>query len=206
MQASLGYFLNPLLNVGLGMIFLNERFDFFQGCALALAGIGVGVLVGFYGEIPVLALFLAVTFAFYGLLRKVINCNPVIGLFIEMLFVLPFGLIYAYYLNQRGDLVFGLPFDHLDFHLFLTGIITVFPLAIFAAAVKRLSFIAVGLLQYIAPTGQFLLAVIVFKEEFTVAHKITFTLIWLGLILYSYRNFTNQRALARILKEQRATN
>ncbi len=183
LQASLGYFINPLVAVLLGVIFLRERLRRAQIAAVILAFTAVAALIWRIGELPWVALTLAFSFGFYGLVRKLVVVAPMIGLLIETLLLLPFASILmgrAVAVGVYGSL--GTPMIGL---LALSGIITALPLLWFASAARRLRLATLGFLQYIAPTGQFLLAVFLYGEPFTSAHAATFSLIWAGLILYS---------------------
>lgn len=183
LQASLGYYINPLVNVLLGMLFLKERLRPAQIVAVALAAIGVAVMVGVAGHIPWIALFLGFSFGFYGLIRKMVPVDAISGLSIEAMALTPFALGYIFWLGNAGS--FGAIDLATDLLLVAAGLITLLPLLWFNAAAKRLKLSTVGILQYVAPTGQFLLAVLLFGENFTAAHMITFGCIWAGLALYT---------------------
>lgn len=183
LQASLGYYINPLVNVLLGMLFLKERLRPAQIVAVALAAIGVAVMVGVAGHIPWIALFLGFSFGFYGLIRKMVPVDAISGLSIEAMALTPFALGYIFWLGNAGS--FGAIDLATDLLLVAAGLITLLPLLWFNAAAKRLKLSTVGILQYVAPTGQFLLAVLLFDENFTPAHMITFGCIWAGLALYT---------------------
>jgi len=186
LQASLGYFVNPLLNVALGMVFLGERFRRPQILAVLLALVGVVWLTIGLGEPPTIALILAGTFGFYGLLRKTVAADGMTGLTAETVMLLPAALGYLVYLGAGGRLVFGHAGRATDLLLLAAGLVTALPLLWFANAARRLRYATVGLLQYLAPTGQFLLAVAVFGEPFTRVHLVSFAFIWAGLVLYSF--------------------
>lgn len=185
LQASLGYYINPLVNVLIGTFLLSEKMSRYQTGAVILAGLGVLAMVVIGGSLPWPALTLAITFAIYGYLRKVSNVVAMDALFIEMTLFVPVALIALYWINAGGDLVFGPANPLLSLLLICGGVVTFLPLAFFGESVRRVRLITVGFLQYIAPTIQFLLAVLVYGEHFSTGHIVAFGCIWLGLILYS---------------------
>ena len=185
LQASLGYFINPLVSVLLGFVFLGERLERLQWLSLLLAFVGVGYLAVQYGSLPWISLVLGVTFGLYGLIRKSLHVEPLVGLTVETLLLAPFALLYIVQLHQRGTGVFLASSTRLDILIAMSGVITAIPLLMFATAAKRLRLATIGFLQYITPTIQFLLAVTVYGEHFTRTHLISFLLIWCGLALYS---------------------
>lgn len=180
LAASLGYFINPLVNVALGFAVLGERLRPMQAAAVALAAIGVGVLAVGQGGLPWISLSLALSFGLYGLLRKIVTVDALPGLAIETALLAPLGLAY---LIWHGGGVLG-DDVRLDLLIAGTGIVTTTPLLLFAGAARRLRYVTLGLLQYIAPTMQLLLAVFLFGEHLTRTHIATFALIWAGLVIY----------------------
>ena len=190
-ETSLGYFINPLVNVMLGMIIFKERFKLWQTLALILALCRVlNYLFGF-GELPWIALGLASSFSIYGMLRKISEAGPLIGLTMETLILVPVALLLLSWWTLDGSSHFG-TMSELDLYFLGCGLITSFPLLWFAAAAKRLRFSTLGLFQYLAPTSQFLLGVFLYKEPFTITHAITFALIWMALVLYSGNSISNK--------------
>jgi chloramphenicol-sensitive protein RarD len=185
LQASFGYFINPLVNVLLGFVFLRERLRRMQTLAVLLAAIGVAYLIFAYGQFPWIALVLALSFAFYGLLRKTARADALVGLTVETALLTPVALAFLLFEGLRGAGAFGVISRQMDLLLASAGIITAVPLLWFAAAAKRLWYSTLGILQYLAPTGQFLLAVLAYGEPFTRDHLISFSLIWTALIIYS---------------------
>jgi chloramphenicol-sensitive protein RarD len=185
LQSSLGYFINPLVNVALGLIFLKERLRLLQWVAVGLSVIGVGNLIIQHGTIPWVALTLAISFGLYGLVRKIAVVDAQTGLFVETTIILPPVLAYLIYIGIKGTGAFN-PMDiQLTGLLMMAGLMTATPLVLFAIAAKRLLLSTIGFFQYIAPTGHFLLAVFLYNEPFTDAHKVTFVLIWLALAIYT---------------------
>jgi chloramphenicol-sensitive protein RarD len=185
LQGSLGYYINPLVNVIFGVIFLRERLRPAQTAAVLLAGIGVVYLTYSYGEFPWIALVLGSTFGLYGLIRKVAPVGPLVGLCIETLFMASPAVAYLLYLEAKGGASFLHVSNSIDLLLIGTSVLTAAPLTLFAAGAKRINLSTLGLLQYIAPTGIFLLAVFYFEEPFSEAQVWTFIMIWTALILYS---------------------
>lgn len=183
-ETSLGYFILPILHVVLGTLFLKEQLSRWQMLAVGLAAIGVATLGIAQGVLPWIALVLAVSFGSYGLLRKLTPVDALAGLLVETLLLAPFMLGYLLWVEASGAGRFGTDAGT-DALLIVSGLVTAVPLLLFAAAAKRLRLATLGLLQYIAPTLQFLLAVLLFDEPFTRAHVVTFACIWSGLILYA---------------------
>lgn len=187
-EASLGYFINPLVNVLLGMIFLKERLRSVQWLALLTAFAGVGYLAFSYGQIPWISLILATTFSLYGLLRKTGKLNALDGLTVEMAALIVPALIL---LGALVPTAHPSPLDHpagIYMGLILTGAVTALPLLWFAYGARRITLSALGFMQYIAPTMQFLLGVFLYNEVFTRQKFIGFAFIWGALIIYSVEN------------------
>ena len=184
LEISLGYYVNPLVSVLLGTLFLRERLTAWQGVAVALACLGVGTLAVEARGFPWVSLVLALTFGVYGLLRKIAPVRPIEGLFIETLMMTPFALAYLVYLEAQGVAVFGHLDRATDGLLLLAGAVTALPLIWFASAARRLRLSTVGFFQYLAPSCHFLLAVFLFGEPFTRTHLVTFVCIWSALAIY----------------------
>jgi len=185
LQASLGYFINPLLSVLLGFVFLGERLRRWQMFSVALATVGVIYLTIACGQMPAVALILATTFGVYGLLRKTAKVDALVGLTVETVLIGPFALAYLIYLGVGGVGFFATVSRGTDLLLAFAGVVTAVPLLWFANAARRLRLSTLGFLQYIAPSLQFLLAVAAYGEIFTKEHLITFTCIWTALVIYS---------------------
>lgn len=186
LEASLGYFVNPLVNVLLGVVFLRERLSRPQVVAVALAGVGVAVLTAEVGRVPWVALALAGTFGFYGLLRKTVDAGPQVGLAVETAILTPLTLAWLWRLHAAGGGAFARSDVGVDLLLAGSGVITVLPLVWFTAGARLLPLSALGLMQYIAPTMQFLLAVLVYGEPFGTTHLVAFTIIWIGLAVFTW--------------------
>lgn len=184
-DSSLGYFINPLVNVALGVAFLRERLTRAQGVAIALACAGVASLVVALGRLPWLALVLPVQFGLYGLLRKKADVDPLVGLLAETALVAPAALAWLGWLAVQGRCAFlehGTGFALL---LAFAGVMTAVPLLFFGHGTQRLRLSTVGLIQYVSPTCQLAAGVALYGEPFTRAHAVAFGLIWAGLVLYS---------------------
>ena len=184
LQASLGYYINPLIFIATGVIVLKEKLSRAQIAAVILAAIGVGVLTFGAGVFPWPSFILAFSFTAYGYVRKTTPVGAMPGLFIETVLLSPIALLFLMRLQSQGALTLGHHSLKLDILLFLAGPATVVPLVLFALAARRLSLTVIGFLQYIGPTGQFVLG-LYYGEKFTLAHGICFGLIWTALALIS---------------------
>lgn len=193
LEASLGYFITPLVNVALGFGFLGERLRRLQSVAIAIAAVGVVVLAVSGGGALWISLLLALSFGLYGLIRKVAAIDALGGLSVETLLLAPFSVALLLYASQTGTNAFGHS-AHLDWLLVFAGVVTALPLLLFAAAARRLPLATLGLLQYIAPTLQFAEAVLVFGEPIRAVHVLTFTLIWTGCALYAFDSIRASRS------------
>jgi chloramphenicol-sensitive protein RarD len=182
-DASLGYFINPIVAVGLGVIFLKESLAIYQKVAILIASAGVLYKILGVGEFPWVALTLAVSFGFYGLVRKQAQVDTFTGLALETLLLLPLSLLYWGWLSHSGEQHFAINSDGLL--LICSGVLTAIPLMAFSAAARRLSLTALGFLTYLTPTLQLLSAVFVLGEPFDQGDFVTFSLIWLALIVFS---------------------
>jgi chloramphenicol-sensitive protein RarD len=182
LDASLGYFINPLVSVALGMIVLRERMRRLQWIAIGLAAVGVAQLALRAGEVPWIALVLASTFGLYGLVRKIARVEAVVGSTIETVLMAPVGAIYLAVLG--GGVMNGGSASTIAL-LAGTGVVTAVPLVLFASAARRLPLATVGFLQYLAPTGQFVLAATVFGEPLASERLLAFVWIWAGLGVFS---------------------
>jgi chloramphenicol-sensitive protein RarD len=185
LEGSLGYYLNPLVNVLLGVLFLKERLTRAQTFACLLAGAGVAVMAAGAGSALWISLTLALSFASYGFLRKIAPVDALEGLWVETAILAPASLAWLIVLQQRGTAGFGQFGPGVDALLVLGGAVTTIPLLLFTAAAKRLPYSTLGFLQYVAPSLQFLLAVTVFGEPLTRAHIICFAAIWIALAIFS---------------------
>lgn len=196
-QASLGYYINPLVNVLLGMLFLKERLNARQSVAVALAVLGVGSLLVSAGELPWISLSLAITFGFYALIRKKAGVDPLIGLLAETMMVTPFAIGWLVWLDVGGQGTLGSTGIGFDLLLVGTGVVTALPLILFNYGAQRLRLSTLGLMQYLAPTLHLFIGVVLYGEAFTMAHAVAFGLIWMGLVIYSSDAFRSRHGIPK---------
>jgi chloramphenicol-sensitive protein RarD len=196
MATSLGYYINPLVNVLLGMLFLGERLGRGRAIAVALAALGTASLAFELGGLPWISLTLAFSFGFYGLIRKRLGLPAMAALFVETLLVAPLALLALGWFGLQGSASFGSD-TRTTLLLVFAGPVTLLPLLWFAEAARRLPLITVGFFQYLAPTLTFLLAVLVYGEAFTTAWAVTFVLIWSGLAVFTIDSLRTREQLRR---------
>lgn len=197
LDASLGYYINPLINVVLGMIFLGERLRKLQWFAVGLAAIGVLIQIVAFGSIPVVAIALAFSFGFYGLLRKKVSLEAQTGLFIETLVMLPAAAIYLLFIADSATSDLAANPMTLNLLLIAAGIVTTLPLLCFTGAATRLKLSTLGFFQYIGPSLMFLLAVLIYGEAFTTDKAITFAFIWGALVIFSFDGLRHNKKSKR---------
>ncbi|MDT3994391.1 EamA family transporter RarD [Mammaliicoccus fleurettii] len=200
LQASLGYYINPLMSIFLAFIFLGERFSKAQWIAIALAFIGVIYMTFQVGEFPYVSILLATSFALYGLIKKVVDIDAFSSITIECIVTLPAALIYIFYLSQNDAITFGM--NHSSGWLLLSGAITAIPLILFSAGARRIPLSLTGFIQYIGPTLMFFIGIFLLGEQFDVDQLITFIFIWAGIILYSYTKYVEiNRNRKKLIKD-----
>ena len=196
-ETSLGYYINPILSILVGVILLRERLAPLQWVSVGLAGLAVVVLTIDYGRLPWIALVLAASFATYGVIKKQVNGGAVETLTVESALLTPVALGYLVFLQNAGTLTFGrLGWSH-TLLLVATGLVTVVPLLFFTAAATRLPLSTLGLLQYLAPTLQFLLGVLYFGEDMSLGRWIGFALVWLALVILTSYGIRQARLARR---------
>ncbi len=196
LEASLGYYINPLVNVLFGFLFFNEKMTRNQYIAIFIATLAILYQLITLGYIPIVSLILAVSFAIYGMIRKKINIGSIVGLFVEVLLLLPFSLAYLVYLYNNEGVAFAQNSGfYVSFMLLLAGLVTVIPLLLFNGAATRMKLATLGFFQYIGPTVSFLVAVFIYHEEFNFDKLVTFSLIWIALIIYSLDSLSKNRSL-----------
>jgi len=188
-EASLGYYINPLVNIFLGMVFLKERFNRLQTCALILAVCGVAYITLNQGSVPWIALSLAFSFGLYGLFKKIGNLDSVTSLTVETMFLSLFALPALVQLGVSGEGAFGGGSLYTDLILAGSGIVSAVPLYLFASGAKVIPLSRVGFLQYTAPTISLFIGVLQYGEPFTSVHAVSFGFIWAGLGLYTVSGF-----------------
>lgn len=205
LETSMGYFINPLFSVLLGVVVLRERLRPGQAFAVGLAAVGVGYLIVNHGTVPWVALVLPFTFGLYGLIRKQTNVDSLSGLATETTLVFPVALAYAVWIGLRPEGHFG-PTKGIDnLYLVLNGPVTIFPLTMFAMAARRINLSTVGFIQYLAPSLTFLLAVFAFHEPFDRVKLVTFVCIWVSLLIYTLEGVRWSRVGAPRAAAQSAT-
>jgi chloramphenicol-sensitive protein RarD len=197
LETSLGYYINPILSILVGVVVLGERMAALQWVSVGLAGLAVVVLTIEYGRLPWISLVLAASFATYGVMKKQINGGAVETLTVESALLTPVALGYLIYLQARGGATFGtLGWSH-SLLMVATGVVTVVPLLFFAASATRLPLSTLGLLQYLAPTLQFGLGVLYFGEQMSTGRWVGFGLVWLALMLMSGHGLHRANATRR---------
>ena len=184
-EASLGYYINPLVSVVLGVVVLRERLSRLQLVAVGLAAVGVIILTVSYGSLPWVSLSLAFSFALYGLVKKTGRLNAIVSLLVELVVIAPVALIFLAVRHRAGEGAFAVSGPLVTALLAGAGIVTVAPLLLFGAAVRRIPLSRVGFLQYIAPTLMLLIGTLFYREPFTSAHAVSFALIWCALAIYT---------------------
>ena len=184
LETSLGYFINPLLSMFLGMIFFKEKLNRIQTLALALAVLGVSIELAAAGSLPLVSLGLALSFGLYGVLKKTVRVSPEIALFTETLTVTPFAMAWLIFLQKEGASSF--PYDSMtNLMLAGSGIMTSIPLLMFAYGASRVPLTTVGFVQYATPTLSFAIGLLIFKEDIHINRVFTFMFIWAALAMYS---------------------
>jgi chloramphenicol-sensitive protein RarD len=196
LDASLGYYINPLLNVLLGVMFLGERLKVLPGVAVVLATIGVLIQVVSFGSFPVVSFCLATSFAFYGLIRKTIAVDSLTGLLLESLVMLPLALIYWSFYAQSPAANMLTNDSTLNLLLLGTALVTTLPLLCFIAGAKRIQYSTLGFLQYIGPSIMFVLALVMYKEEVGIDRWVTFGFIWSALLIFTFDSLRGLRKRA----------
>jgi chloramphenicol-sensitive protein RarD len=192
-ETSLGYFINPLLSVLLGVIFLRERLRPVQWLPVGIAALGVFYLTAVYGRLPWIALSLAFSFGFYGLVKKLAPLGSLYGLTLETGIAFPFALVYLLVVELNRVGAFFHEGTATTLLLVGAGVVTTIPLLMFASAAKQIPLTVVGLLQYIAPTLQFLIGVFIYKEPFDHSHLVGFGIVWAALVIFWVENYLAHR-------------
>ena len=192
LQASLGYYIFPLVAVFLGIVFNREKFSLIQIFSISLVVIAVSSLVYMNGEFPGLALILAFSFGFYGLIKSNVKLDPISSVTFETVLITPLAIIIALSVTGPVSEKESLFVDYTLILLIFSGLITAVPLVLFSIGTKVFSYATVGLIQYFNPTIQFLIAIFYFKEEFELGHAIAFILIWVALFIYSFESISKE--------------
>lgn len=203
-ETSLGYFINPLVTVLMGVVILGERLRNLQWVALGIAAVAVVGLTVEYGRPPWVALVLAFSFGSYGLAKKKANVGAIESLTVETMLLAPFAGAYILWLVAQGTSTFGTEGAGHAVLLVSTGIVTAVPLIFFGAAATRVSLTTIGLLQYLAPTIQFAIGVLVFQEEMTPMRWAGFGLVWIALVMFTYEAINHRRRQLRLTAQATA--
>lgn len=185
-ESSMGYYINPLVSVLFGMLFLKERLDKLQLAAVFCAAIGIAIMIIKNGSLPWVSVSLAITFALYGLLKKIINISALTSILLETLLITPVALSYLYFLSGTGSCAFQnaeLPVIAL---LVGAGAVTATPLLLFTNCAKLLPLKIVGFMQYLSPTISLLIGIFVYGESFSYVHMLSFGCIWIGLVFFTW--------------------
>ena len=192
LQASLGYYIFPLVAVFLGIVFKREKFTYTQIFSISLVVVSVISLVYMNGEVPSLALVLAFSFGFYGLIKSNVKLDPISSVTFETILITPLAIFLMILFSEpiiKTDVLFS---DSTIILLVFSGLITAVPLVLFSTGTKVFSYATVGLIQYLNPTIQFLIAIFYFKEEFQLGHAMAFFLIWFALFIYSFESISKE--------------
>jgi len=195
-ESSLGYFINPLISVLMGVVILHERLRSWQWVSMAMTALGVGYLTFIHGSLPWIALVLAFTFAFYGLIKRSSPLGALHGLTLETGILLLPALAYLFFLDANGQGAFLHSGRLVDTLLIGCGLVTAIPLLLFASAARRIPLVLLGVLQYIGPTLQFMIAILIYQEPFSVDKLIGFAIIWAALFIFAIEGFLARRAQA----------
>ena len=192
LQASLGYYIFPLVAVFLGIVFNREKFSYIQVFSISLVIISVISLVYMNGEVPGLALILAFSFGFYGLIKSNVKLDPILSVTYETILIAPLAIMIMFLFTEpivKSEDLFS---DSTIILLIFSGLITAVPLVLFSTGTKVFSYATVGLIQYLNPTIQFLIAIFYFKEVFELGHALAFFLIWVALFIYSFESISKE--------------
>lgn len=193
LQASLGYYINPLISVLFGLLFFKESLSKATVIAVVIAAIGVGYQAILGGSIPWVSLTLALSFAFYGVIKKKIPLDATRGLAIETLFILPIAIVGYMYLMQTTDIAFSNVDLKTNLFLIGSGIVTALPLVLFAKGAQKIPLYLMGFIQFLSPTMSLVIGIFIFKEPFTMTELFTFSCIWLAVIIFSASKFIEAR-------------
>ena len=185
-EASLGYYINPLLTILLGIVVLREKSDIWQIIAIILALFGVGLLTYQFGQVPWVAISLAISFACYGLVKKLSSLSPLTGLAAETMVVAPLALGYLYMQVSGTAATYSNLSYGMILMILLTGVVTSVPLLLFAQGTKRVSLTTLGFVQYLSPSISLIIGIFIYNEPFTLAYQISFGLIWIALAIYTF--------------------
>jgi len=193
LETSLAYFINPLMSVLVGVVFLKESITNGQRAAIALAAAGVVYFTFSLGFVPWISLYLAASFAFYGYLKKTLRVDALEGLWVETIVIAPFGIAFLLWQSRHGGSAFVTDGWYTDLFLALSGVMTTVPLLLFTYGAQRIRLTTLGLLQYLVPTMSFAIAVWVYHEPLSTGHLATFGFIWAGLVIFTFDSWRRER-------------
>jgi len=198
-QASFGYYINPIISIVIGVVLLKEKMTKLQVMSLTIVIVTVIYMAISIGQMPWISLILAFSFGFYGYLKKFYKLDSLHSLLLELLITLPFLLVFISIItvNGKGHLLKATPKMYL--FMILAGVVTVIPLLLFSEGAKRIPLASVGILQYVAPTLMLLIGVVIYKEPFTLTYKISFVLIWIAVAIYMYSVFKNRKKKKKVI-------
>lgn len=191
LDASLGYYINPLISILLGLLILGERFSKVGWAAICIVSIGVVYMIAGLGSAPWISFYLAVSFSVYGLIKKTINLDAIYAMAVETFVLAPFALIYIIFVQASGTGDFGM--NTASLWMMGAGLVTVIPLLLFSLGVQKIRLSLIGFLQYFAPTIMLIIGVFMYDEAFTDVHAVAYVFIWGGLILYSVNRYLTMR-------------
>lgn len=192
-QTCIGYYIEPLVVCVFGMVFFKEKLTKYKGIALALAVVGVAAVIIYFGEVPLIAISIALTFSIYAAMKKNLNKPPIISLLYETIFLMPFALAVVIYMETNGTGALAVASGGKYALLMLCGLFTAFPLGLFADAANKVNLFVLGLTEYISPTISLIISIFYFKEPFEQIQLIAFAIIWVGLIFFSYGEYKEYR-------------
>lgn len=203
-ESSFGYYINPLMNVALGVLVLKERLPKLQIIAICLAFVGIVVISIHLGRVPIISLVLAITFALYGLYRKMANIDSMTALLVETLVLLPLAMGWVIYTNYNGTGAFGSD-TKTTLLLMLGGVVTAIPLFWFGNATRKIPLSTIGFIQYLSPTCQLMIGLFVYKESFSIPHLIGFGFVWAALTLFSISIYHHYSKAQKQINEEKIT-
>ncbi len=188
-QTCIGYYIEPLVVCAFGLVVFKEKLDKWKTIALGFATVGVIAGIIYFGQVPIIGLSVAGTFAIYAAMKKGLNMPPILSLLYETIFIMPFALIVIIYLEATGNGAWGVGEPYQYFLMLLCGLFTALPLTLFADATNKLTLFAVGLLEYISPTISLAVGIFILGEAFEPIQLVAFGIIWIGLIFFSYGEY-----------------
>jgi len=198
METALGYYINPLISILLGYLFFSERMTKNQYIAIFIACLAVLYQLVALGSLPLISLALGFSFAFYGMIRKKVHVVSIVGLFVETLMLLPFSLLYLWYIISNDSISFLNSSNYVSIMLSLGGLVTIIPLLLFNGAATRMKLTTLGFFQYIGPSCAFLVAIFIYHEEFNFDKLISFSLIWIALMIFSLDSLRKRKGNKKI--------